>query len=96
MFFPVFLKINYDTLFMMAKFAGVMLLILAIVFGLALATPWLAKKVDKIRGKSPVPEEPLVEKPDEVGGICNEEKVEKPDEVSGIYDAQSSTKEEEK
>lgn len=52
------MKFNTDSVMLMLKFAGGMLAILAIVFGLACATPWLAKQIDKMRKKKPeAPEE---------------------------------------
>ncbi len=42
------MNVNYDSLFMMLKFAGAMLGILLVVFILAVLTPVLAKRVDKL------------------------------------------------
>ena len=49
-------EINWDSLFMTLKYAGVMILILALVFVIARVTPWLAKKVQKILPKKESPE----------------------------------------
>lgn len=45
------LNMNYDTLRLMGKLALGMVAILLIVYLVAVATPWLAKKVDAKRNK---------------------------------------------
>lgn len=83
------MEINMTSLVMMLKFAGGMLGILAVVFGLACATPWLAKQVDKLRKKKPeadgesLPDVPgLYDAQTEKSEDAGEENT-----VKGIYDA---------
>ncbi len=68
------MNVNYESLFMMLKFAGAMLGILLVVFILALLTPVLAKKVDKLFKKDDLNAKKGNDFPD----------------VKGIYDAQLS------
>lgn len=97
------MEVNWDSVVMMVKFAGGMLGILAIVYILACVTPWLAKKVDKLRGKAPAVEK-MPENIEEaaVKGLYDAQKKasdekEEPYEVKGIYDVnkkEASEKEE--
>ena len=74
----LFMKVNFDSLFMMLKFTGIMILLLLLVFFLAKWTPLLAKLFDKILKKEPNPERVEVNSAEKHG------------EVRGIYDAQIS------
>jgi len=47
----IVMGINYESLKVMGKFALFMVLLLLIVYFLAVSTPWLAKKIDKILKK---------------------------------------------
>jgi hypothetical protein len=51
------LNLNRDTLFLMLKFGGGMLLILLLVWGIAVITPKLAKIIDRIFGLKPKEEQ---------------------------------------
>jgi hypothetical protein len=51
------LNLNRETLFLMLKFGGGMLLILLLVWGIAVITPKLAKIVDRIFGIKPKEEQ---------------------------------------
>lgn len=70
------MNINYESLFMMLKFAAAMLGLLLVIYLLARLTPWAAKKIDKLFSKKPNPERVETKISDEF-----------PD-VKGLYDAQ--------
>lgn len=101
------MEANWDSVWLMLKFAGAMLGILALVYILACITPWLAKKIDRIRGKAPARENPADSQEEAaVKGIYDVQKkeageAENPFEVKGVYDfnkdkASASRTEEEK
>ena len=50
------MNVNYESLALFAKFGGIMLGLLLIVWIIALLTPKAAKLVDKISGKKGIPE----------------------------------------
>ena len=70
------MSINYDTLFLMLKFAGAMIALLMLIFLIAVLTPKLAKLSQKII-------RPRDEKPSDGAGPARVE-----DNVKSIYDAQ--------
>lgn len=72
------MNINFDTLWMMLKFAGLMLGLLMLVFVIAAVTPKLAKLIDKYRKPSPERVE------DGVRGIYDPQIESKPDEGTAI------------
>ncbi len=65
---------------MMLKYAGMMLLILMLVFVIALITPKLAAAIDKGRKKKP--EKPVKQPDDGVRGIYDAQTTEKEDDTN--------------
>lgn len=85
----MFLVVNKESLVLMLKYTGVLMTILMLVFVITLLTPWMAKKIDKIRYK---PER--VKDDTENNEIKNVETEYDAEsfEVIGLYDAQIENK----
>lgn len=74
------MDINYDSLWMMVKFAAIMLGLLLLVFVLAVLTPRIAKIADKLFAKN------KKTPPERVDSFTAENSA----EIKGIYDAQTT------